>query len=106
MHLNISSLPYYFDELSELLNDLTIKFKITSITEKRLGSEKSPQSDINLPNYETEHKPTKANKDVVSSIYSMNYIVKKEITYRYTKIKHLSQFLLREYLNHKKILLL
>ena len=42
MHLNISFLPYHFDELSELLNDLTIKFRIIGITESRLRSEKSP----------------------------------------------------------------
>ena len=51
MQLNISSLLYYFDELSDLLNDLTINFNIIGITESRLRSEKSPLSDINLPNY-------------------------------------------------------
>ena len=44
MHLNISSLLYHFNELSELLNDLIIKFKIIGITESRLRSEKSPLS--------------------------------------------------------------
>ena len=63
MHLNISSLPYHFDELSELLNDLTIKFKIIGITESRLRPEKYPLTDINLPNYNIEHMPTKVNKD-------------------------------------------
>ena len=62
MHLNISFLPYHSNELSELLNDLTIKFKIIVITESRLRSEKTLLSDINLPNFETEHMPTNANK--------------------------------------------
>ena len=62
MHLNISSLPYHFDELSELPNDLTIKFKIIGITESRLISEKFPLTDINLRNYEVEHMSGKANK--------------------------------------------
>ena len=62
MHFNISSLPYHFDELSELLNDLTIKFKIISITESRLRPEKYPLTDINLPNHNIEHMATKANK--------------------------------------------
>ena len=62
MHLNISSLLYHFDELSEFLNDLTIKFKIIGITESRLKSQKSPLIDINLPNYNIEHMSTKANK--------------------------------------------
>ena len=63
MHLNISPLPYHFDELSELLNDLTIKFKTIGITESRLRPEKSPLTNINLPNYNIEHMPTKANKN-------------------------------------------
>ena len=45
MHLNISFLPYHSNELSELLNDLTIKFKIIVITESRLRSEKTLLSD-------------------------------------------------------------
>ena len=39
-----------------------MKFKIIVITESRLRSEKTLLSDINLPNFETEHMPTKANK--------------------------------------------
>ena len=62
MHLNISPLPYHFDELSELLNNLTIKFKIIGITESRLRPEKSSLTDINFPNYNLDHMPTKANK--------------------------------------------
>ena len=81
MDLNISSLPYDFDELSELLNDLTIKFQIVGITESRLRSEKFPLSDINLPNYETEHMPTKANKGA-SLLYisnELNYKVRNNL---------------------------
>ena len=35
LHLNVSSLPYYIDELTELLSDLEINFKIIRITESR-----------------------------------------------------------------------
>ena len=70
MHLNISSLPYHFDELSKLISDVTIKFKIIGITEGRLRSEKSPLLDINLPNYKIEHMPNKANKGgALSTLY-------------------------------------
>ena len=62
MHFSISSLPYHFDKLSELLNDLTINVKIIDIRERRLRYEKSSLTYINLPNYEIEHMPTKANK--------------------------------------------
>ena len=62
MHFSISSLRYHFDKLSELLNDLTINVKIIDIRERRLRYEKSSLTYINLPNYEIEHMPTKANK--------------------------------------------
>ena len=62
MHLNISSPPFHSGGLSELINDLTIKFKIIDITESRLRSNKSALSNINLPNFEIAHIPTKANK--------------------------------------------
>ena len=39
-----------------------MKFKIIGITESRLRPEKSPLTDINLPNYNIDHVPTKANK--------------------------------------------
>ena len=95
MHLNISSLPYHFDEISELLNDLTIKFKILGITERRLRSEKSLLSDINLPNYKIEHMPIKANKGgaLLYIFNELNYKVRNNLQIH--KIKSLSQFLLK-----------
>ena len=64
MHFSISSLPYHFDKLSELLNDLTINVKIIDIRERRLRYEKSSLTYINLPTKANkgEHMPTKANK--------------------------------------------
>ena len=81
MHLNILSLPYHFNEFSELLNDLKIKWKIISITESRLRSEKSPPSDINLPNYEIEHEPNKPNKGgaLVYIFNELNYKAKNNL---------------------------
>ena len=95
MHLNISSLPYHFDEISELLNDLTIKFKILGITERRLRSEKSLLSDVNLPNYKIEHMPIKANKGgaLLYIFNELNYKVRNNLQIH--KIKSLSQFLLK-----------
>ena len=94
MHLNISFLPYHFDELSELLNDLTIKFKIIGITETRLRSEKSRLTDTNLPNYNIVNMPTKANKGG-ALLYISNKLKYKVRNNLQTKIKSLSQFLLR-----------
>ena len=94
MHLNISFLPYHFDELSEFLNDLTIKFKIIGITETRLRSEKSRLTDTNLPNYNIVNMPTKANKGG-ALLYISNKLKYKVRNNLQTKIKSLSQFLLR-----------
>ena len=81
MHLNISSLPYHFNQFSELLNDLKIKWKIIGITQSRLRSEKSPLSDINLPNYEIEHEPNKTNKGgaLVYISNELNYKAKNNL---------------------------
>ena len=62
LHLNISSLPYRNDEFTELLSDLEISFKIVGITESRLTTTRDPMNDIKIPDYSTEHMPTKWNK--------------------------------------------
>ena len=36
MHLNISSLPYHIDELTNLLNELSTNFKVIGVTKSRL----------------------------------------------------------------------
>ena len=59
LHLNISSLPYRNDEFTELLSDLEISFKIVGITESRLTTTRDPMNDIKIPDYSTEHMPTK-----------------------------------------------
>ena len=62
LHLNISSLPYHIDELTELLNDLKINFKIIGITESRLTTKKDPRNNIDITDYNIEHTPTKSDK--------------------------------------------
>ena len=62
MHLNISSLPYHIDELTNLLNKLNTNFKIIGITESRLTSKKGEINSIELSNYNIEHTPTKSDK--------------------------------------------
>ena len=62
LHLNISSLPYHIDELTELLSDLKINFKIIGITESRLTTKKDPRNNIDIPSYNIEHTPTKSGK--------------------------------------------
>ena len=62
MHLNISSLPYHTDELTNLLNELNANFKVIEITKSRLTTKKDETNCIELSNYNIEHTPTKSEK--------------------------------------------
>ena len=46
--MNISSLPYNFDQLGTLLTTLKLKFDILDITESRLKTGKQPINNIDL----------------------------------------------------------
>ena len=61
--LNISSLHYYIDNFTNLLDDIDFKFKVTAITESRLNTKKTPKNPIEIPDYCIEHTPTKSEKD-------------------------------------------
>ena len=67
MHLNISSLPYHTDELTNLLNELNTDFKVIGITESRLTTKKDKINSIKLSNYNIEH--TLTTSGCSSSIY-------------------------------------
>ena len=54
LHMNISSLPYHFDNFQQLLLNLKIDFDIIGITESRIKSKKAPASSIDLIKYNTE----------------------------------------------------
>ena len=59
-HLNISSLPFHFEEFSTLLSENKLHFDILGILESRLKSDKAPITSIQLPNYNTEYKTTQS----------------------------------------------
>ena len=61
-HLNISSLPYLIDEFTELLSDLKTNFKIIGITESIFSTKKDPTNNIDKPNHNIQHTPTKSDK--------------------------------------------
>ena len=48
LHLNISSLPYNFDQLETLLTTLKVKFDILDITESRLKTGKQSTNNIDF----------------------------------------------------------
>ena len=62
MHLNISSLQYHLDELSDLIDKSEAKFSIIGITECSLNKDIEPLNNINLHNYNIQHTPTESKK--------------------------------------------
>ena len=62
IHLNISSLSYYIDELNLLLSEIKHKPKIIAISESRLRKNKEPLSKIDIPGYNYEFTPTESEK--------------------------------------------
>ena len=62
MHLNISSLQYHLDELSDFLNKSNIKFSVIGISESQIKKYKPPLSNINLQDYKIEHTPTESER--------------------------------------------
>ena len=61
-HLNISSLPYHFQDLNNLLKSLKKNFSIIGITESRLKVNSQPLINIDLNNYNIESTPTESEK--------------------------------------------
>ena len=48
LHINISSLPYYFSELQTLLSSTKVNFDIIGISESRIKQNKNPIDNNNL----------------------------------------------------------
>ena len=54
LNLNISSLPYNFDQLETLLTTLKVEFDILGITKSRLKTGNQPINNIDLKGYVVE----------------------------------------------------
>ena len=55
LHLNISSLPYNYEQLYTLLADIDINFYILGITETRLRTGQKALNNIDIEKYVIEH---------------------------------------------------
>ena len=60
--MNISSLPYHFDDLKYLVENCHNKPKVIRITECRLRANRTALSNIDLQDYTYEWAPTTASK--------------------------------------------
>ena len=60
-HLNISSLPFHYEELSTLIAEHNLNFDFLGIPESRLKLNQNPLTSIQLPGYNIEYTPTEYN---------------------------------------------
>ena len=70
--MNISSLPFHFDELYALLSELNHSPDIIAISESCLNSSIQSIAKINLGNYCVEHTPNGGTLLYIKNIYPTN----------------------------------
>ena len=78
-YLNISSLPFHFEELSTLISEHNLNFDFLGISESRLKLNQKPLTSVPLPGYNIEYTPTECNNGG-TLLY-----VKKGINYKLRK---------------------
>ena len=61
-HLNISSLPFHYEEFSTILSENKLNFDVLGISESRLRLNTATLSSIQLPGYNLESTPTESTK--------------------------------------------
>ena len=81
LHLSISSLSYYCDDLSSLINNLKAKPKIIIISECRIKKKKPTLPNSDLTNYVHEQTLTEASKGgtLLSISEELNYKIRKDL---------------------------
>ena len=79
MHVNISSLKYHMDKLSDLIDKSEETFGVIGITESRLSKDIAPLKNINLHNYNIQHTPTESNKEALYCISQQTSVTKLEM---------------------------
>ena len=86
-HLNISSLPYHFEEIEELLDQMKIKPEIIGISESRIYKDKEPLTNICLKNYNIEQTKTESSKGgtLLYISESLNYKKRNDLKIYKTK---------------------
>ena len=79
--MNISSLPYHFDDFETLIESCPVKPRITEISAYHLRTNKEPLLHINLKDYTYEFTPTDSNKRGILIYFnkSLKYKIKTEL---------------------------
>ena len=102
MHLNISSLPYHFDELTEMLRDFNYCFNIIALTESKLKYNTETSTKIEIENYNIEHTPTDSSKGGALLYLHKDLNYKKRHDLKIQKQKELESIFVEIVSNKKK----
>ena len=89
IHLNISSLSNYIDELNLLLSELVHKPKIIAISESRIRKNKEPLSVIDIPGYDYEFTATEGEKGGTLIYISQDLTYKNRSDLNISQVKQL-----------------
>ena len=100
MHLNIYSLQYHLDKLSDVIDKSITKFSVMGITESRLNKDKAPLKNINLQDYNFLHTPTESNEGRSLLYISTNLSYKTRNDLKLCKSKELESIFI-EMINKK-----
>nr|XP_047126254.1 uncharacterized protein LOC124807829 [Hydra vulgaris] len=87
LHVNISSLAYYLEDLKLLLSLMNNKPNIIAISETRLNHDKTLRTDINLNDYVFERTDTHSNKGgtIIYIRSELNYILRPDLKFQKKK---------------------
>ena len=102
LHLNISFLPYNYEQLHTLLADTDINFDIIDITETRLRTGQEALNNIDIEKYIIEHSTTDANCGgaLLYIKEGMTYRIRNEL--KITKSKELESIFIEIQNNQKQ----
>ena len=80
-HLNISSLPFHFEELLALIAEHNLSLDFLGISESRLKLNQNPLTSLQLPGYNIEYTPTECNNrgTLLYIKKGMNYKLRKDL---------------------------
>ena len=89
IHLNISSLSYYIDEMNLLLSEIVHEPKIIAISESRIRKNKEPLSVIDIPGYDYEFTATEGEKGGTLIYISQDLTYKNRSDLNISQVKQL-----------------
>ena len=90
LHMNISSVSYYIDDLNTFIMNCKNKPKVIRISEGRIKTGRLPLSNINMSNYSYKYTPTESSKGgtLLYTDNSLRYRSRSDLTlYKFKEIE-------------------